>query len=101
MRPSYDKGLEPPGKVIYFIRSDGVQFDPRYADRLVGMLQRLQNEEVVEGLGIGIGFVNLRVIVHRLGGSVWADGRGQGSLHFSLYGPQGRVMDDLGDVFVA
>jgi light-regulated signal transduction histidine kinase (bacteriophytochrome) len=61
------------GKAIFSVRGDDVQFDPRYADKLIIMRQRLHNEEAVEVLGIA--FVDMSGIGHRLMGSVWAEGR--------------------------
>jgi hypothetical protein len=57
------------GKAVFFVRGAGVQVDPRYADRLIRMLQRLHNEEEVESLdtAFATAFANVRHIGHRLG----------------------------------
>jgi light-regulated signal transduction histidine kinase (bacteriophytochrome) len=76
------------GKAVFSVCSASVQFDSRCADKLIGMLQRLYKEDDVEGLDIAA--ADVRRIVHRLTGSVWAKGRvGIGaSFHFALHRPQ-------------
>ncbi|MFN2377401.1 MAG: GAF domain-containing protein [Candidatus Binatia bacterium] len=69
---------------VYFVRDDGVGFDPSQAERLFTPFQRLHDPREFEGHGVGLATVKRIVGVH--GGKVWGIGAtGQGAtIRFTL-----------------
>ncbi len=66
-----------PDEVCYFVRDNGIGFDPALVDKLFEPFQRLHGAEQYAGTGIGTTIVARAVERH--GGRVWADaeeGRG-------------------------
>ena len=74
------------GETCVTVRDNGIGFDPKYADQMFEVFQRLQRADEFEGTGIGLSIV--KRIVERHGGRVWATGKpGEGAAVSFTLGP--------------
>ncbi len=73
------------GDGSYFVRDNGVGFDPAYAKKLFQPFQRLHGAEYA-GTGIGLAIVDR--IVRRHEGKIWGESKpGEGATFFFTLGP--------------
>ena len=79
-----------PGWCEVQIEDNGAGFDPRFADRLFKVFQRLHSGRQFEGLGVGLALV--RLVAERHGGTVRAEGAVDAGCRVSLLLPMVPVV---------
>ncbi len=71
-------------ELVYFVRDNGIGFEPKHADRMFKPFQRLHGSDEFPGTGIGLATVQRVIERHR--GKVWSEGEpGKGAtIYFTL-----------------
>lgn len=72
-------------ETVYFVRDNGVGFNPSYADRLFRPFHRLHSQSEFPGTGVGLATVYR--IITRHGGKIWATGSVDHGAEFSFTVP--------------
>jgi light-regulated signal transduction histidine kinase (bacteriophytochrome) len=67
--------------IVYFVSDNGSGFPDGSKEKLFTLFARLHRDEDYEGIGVGLALA--RRIIHRHGGSIWAEGKeGEGAVFY-------------------
>ena len=89
--PEIQVGYQPDedsDRVIYYIRDNGIGFDPKNQDLIFGAFKQLEKQENQPGTGIGLTLAKL--IINKHDGRIWAEAqKGKGAtFYFDIASPE-------------
>lgn len=94
-RPRIEIGFQSDGyPPVFFVRDNGIGIEPRYAEKVFGLFEKLDRES--EGSGLGLALV--KRIVEHYDGRVWLESAGEGkgtTFFFTL--PKAVKREDITD----
>ena len=57
----------------FYVADEGIGFEPQYAERIFEAFQRLHRDDQYPGTGIGL--ANVKQVIERLNGKIWAEAK--------------------------
>ncbi len=61
------------GRDVFYVQDDGIGFEQQYAEKIFTPFERLHRDEEYPGTGIGL--ANVRRVIEKHGGTIWAEGQ--------------------------